>query len=429
MVMFRLHHLLFTIFLLGYVATATTDAIKLGLLNGGSTFFEPVGRGFMSKCQELGIECLVRLENPNYTSSAGYEHCYSKQVVIDEFIAEGVDGIALKPCDEYNIESATSQNIPVVTFDSDFNETDRAAYIGTDQVFLGRTMARLLRQLRPGGGTFVIVGAKEGRDEGFLDEIMKDNHRSDRAHWYPLDVNLTKEYGYEMNGQTYYKQLMAYASYNPTAIITQKQSPMKAKNNWTQFVDLNSHSNITYIGVDGADYQLEYLNSRYVDGLIGQLPYEFGTTSAQRLYELAKAQKMKFENGQTVFPTNLVAYNLIPLELPSLELDHNLIGNLKYIGYTCFGIIAWTSIASIGWTLRNRKDSLVVKAAQPFFLLMIATGVLVMSGSLIPLSFDDNAESLEMSDTRAVAICMSVPWLSFTGFTIVFSALFSKTWR
>jgi hypothetical protein len=34
-----------------------------------------------------------------------------------------------------------------------------------------------------------------------------------------------------------------------------------------------------------------------------------------------------------------------------------------------------------------------------------------------------------MGTARSVGICMSIPWLAFTGFTVTFSALFSKTWR
>jgi gamma-aminobutyric acid type B receptor len=72
---------------------------------------------------------------------------------------------------------------------------------------------------------------------------------------------------------------------------------------------------------------------------------------------------------------------------------------------------------------------MVVRAAQPFFLVMVAGGVLIMSSSLVPLSFDDGGELEPMSTTRSVGICMSVPWVAFTGFTVTFSALFSKTWR
>ena len=52
-----------------------------------------------------------------------------------------------------------------------------------------------------------------------------------------------------------------------------------------------------------------------------------------------------------------------------------------------------------------------------------------MACTLIPISFDDNGKPLEMTLSHAQCICMPVPWLFFTGFTVTFSALFSKTWR
>jgi gamma-aminobutyric acid type B receptor len=124
----------------------------------------------------------------------------------------------------------------------------------------------------------------------------------------------------------------------------------------------------------------------------------------------------------------VVSYNLIPLELPPLDVDENLLGNLKYVGYTFFGIVAFTVLLSVYWTVYHRK-SIVVRAAQPFFLVMVAVGVQLMSSALVPLSFDDGGDPENNTEAFNVGVCMSIPWLAFTGFTITFSALFSKTWR
>jgi gamma-aminobutyric acid type B receptor len=63
------------------------------------------------------------------------------------------------------------------------------------------------------------------------------------------------------------------------------------------------------------------------------------------------------------------------------------------------------------------------------FLIMVALGVLVMASSIIPLSFDDGGVPDSQTERECTLICMSVPWLGFCGFTITFSALFSKTMR
>ena len=83
-----------------------------------------------------------------------------------------------------------------------------------------------------------------------------------------------------------------------------------------------------------------------------------GSVSAQLLYDLLQHGSLPMER----YETNVVSYNLIPLRLPTLNSDENLLGNLIYFGYTCFGIITFSAGAAIAWTLKLRK-AMVVKAA------------------------------------------------------------------
>ena len=404
------------------ITSRTTTAarnLSFGLLNGGSSFFDPIRDSFLEKCVEHGVTCHVRVGTSNPCNK-------SRIALVHEFIQQlSVDGIAMKPCSDAPtnmqelLANATAAGVPVVTFDTDVPDSQRVAYVGTDNVFLGRTMARLLRQLRPAGGTFAILGPKRRRLEGFVQEITKYNQRRNRAHWHPVERN------FSIQGRDYIRQMQQYAVFRPTAMVAMTQSPMRHAN-WTDFVRAHRHLDITYIGVDGADYQLDYLNRRYVDGLVGQLPYEIGSVSFDVLHEAVLQNKPP---AKQVYATNIVSYNLIPLELPALDVDENLLGNLKWVGWCCFGVVAVAALACVVWTVSHRTCA-VVRAAQPFFLIMVATGVLITSSSLVPLSFDDGGVGSEMmGSTRSVGICMATPWLAFCGFTVTFSALFSKTWR
>jgi gamma-aminobutyric acid type B receptor len=114
----------------------------------------------------------------------------------------------------------------------------------------------------------------------------------------------------------------------------------------------------------------------------------------------------------------------MPLTLPELEQDLNLISN----GTLIFGWIlcAITMTASIGWCFwvcLHRNDS-VVKASQPFFLIQICLGTLLMASSIIPMSLQE-----PLSQSGLSHACMSIPWLLTIGYSISFSAIFSKTWR
>jgi len=76
------------------------------------------------------------------------------------------------------------------------------------------------------------------------------------------------------------------------------------------------------------------------------------------------------------------------------------------------------------WAYRKRGTS-VVRASQPLFLILISVGVFVFGASIIPMTVDDGHFSPKACD-RA---CMSVPWLVFLGWSILFSALYAKIRR
>ena len=129
-----------------------------------------------------------------------------------------------------------------------------------------------------------------------------------------------------------------------------------------------------------------------------------------------------------ILGTNLITHIQVPLVLPELVVDHNLIQNLRVIGYILLAVICTTAVVCIAWTISQRSHA-VVKAAQPIFLLLVAWGIIILANTIIPLSMDDNGDTDSISDTKATWICMSVPWLACCGFTTTFSALFSKTLR
>eukprot|EP00977_Amphora_coffeiformis_P026195 scaffold24543_cov195-Amphora_coffeaeformis.AAC.18 len=407
----------------------TSDTLQFGFINGGSTFFDPVVQGWEERCQELKVTCHIRKP---VRGPCGPSHAEMFRELL--FNASGVqgasvDGIVLRPCDDGpNMEplilQATQMGVPVLTFDQDVPNSTRTAYVGTDNEFLGQSIARLLRQLRPEGGTFAVIAPKSGdqgeaRYRGFHQEITRYNDDDDWSHWTSITAPDYTAY----DRAEYYIQMVNIAQLNPTAMIIMQQTPMRHEN-WTLFVEQNRHRNITIIGTDGSDYQLDYLHRRYVDGLVGQLPYEFGTSSAQAIYNLVTLKTLE---GKEFIPTNVVAYSLIPIDLPPVKEDKNTLGKLSVTGYTCFSIVFITASLCAIWTHKNRASA-VVNIAQPFFLLMVAGGVALLACAIVPLSMDDEGKE-EMSPTKRVGICMSIPWFASTGFVVTFSALFSKTWR
>ena len=117
---------------------------------------------------------------------------------------------------------------------------------------MGITMANVLKQLRPEGGTFCIFTAAnksnlEERVRGFVDEITRDNHRQGKASWHPVAGSPKFGVGRDIwRGQD-------MVALNPTALAIMYQSPMRSKN-WTNFVDYNRHRNITIVASDSSPY-------------------------------------------------------------------------------------------------------------------------------------------------------------------------------
>lgn len=93
----------------------------------------------------------------------------------------------------------------------------------------------------------------------------------------------------------------------------------------------------------------------------------------------------------------------------------------------CFAITV--SIVFAVWVVAKR-DTRVVKGSQPGFLFLICIGSAIMTSSIFPLGMDDEWFDKIGEDCPECNIaCGSWPWLLFVGFTVLFSAIFSKLWR
>jgi len=183
-------------------------------------------------------------------------------------------------------------------------------------------------------------------------------------------------------------------------------------------MDKNAH--MTMVASETLPVAIDLMNRGYVDGLVGQLPFEMGVLSVDSLLKIHKGQDIE----ETVYGTSFMEVLLFPLQLPELVVDMNYIGNLAILGYVLFGILVFLSLAFATWTFVN-KDTRVVRASQPRFLGMICGVTLIMASTIIPLTIDDENYNERGTDIA----CMSVPWLMSIGFTTTFAALFSKTWR
>ena len=434
-------------------------------------FFSPVQDGCIDQAQRLSNEGVASVEclfvGPTEEESIGSGAAQAQ--ILSELLfpanasssSRMIDGLAISVQDEDLLAPLLQRareelQLPIITFDSDL-ESDtslRHYYIGTNNTFFGIQLARAMEMLHPSGGTYGIIGGVSPNIQARVDGILWELNHAFNPHqdWMPLPGS---PFDPGDNATLALQQMETWAQASPTVIVSVRGLPMRVVTDpttnqstipWQSFVEeYNADGKIALFCGDAMDHQLALLQANYVTGLVGQLPYDMGIKSIDTLYsmvaypETAKVlgDPVSDEDATTTdfIGTNVVSHVHIPLRLPPITVDHNLIGNLKYVGFTLFGIIVVLGLSCGIWAFIYRNVR-VVRVAQPRFLIMIALGVLIMASSMIPLSMDDGGGTSRhcVDDDmgfgeHCTLICMSVPWCVSIGFTIAFSALYSKTLR
>lgn len=119
-------------------------------------FFDLARDGCKKAEQELDdVECL-------YIGPG--EHTEQEQVqIVQDLITRQVDGIAVAPSNAPAmgkiLKQAEAAGIPVITWDSDVLEQDkavRATYVGTKNYDIGVNLATIVNKIKPDGGTICI---------------------------------------------------------------------------------------------------------------------------------------------------------------------------------------------------------------------------------------------------------------------------------
>jgi len=126
--------------------------------NTNNPFFDQARDGCKKAEKELGgaIECL-------YIGPGEHGGGEEQVQVVNDLIAKKVDGIAVSPSNAAAmgkaLEGAKAAGIPVLTWDSDLLEKDKAlrlAYVGTHNYEIGVNLAKLAQKIKPKGGTICI---------------------------------------------------------------------------------------------------------------------------------------------------------------------------------------------------------------------------------------------------------------------------------
>jgi ribose transport system substrate-binding protein len=224
--------------------------------------------------------------------------------IVDDLLAAGVHGIAISPVDPQNqtgLINDAAQKALVFTQDSDAPDSNRACYVGTDNVAAGRQAGELIKEVLPSGGKILLfVGKLDARNAqeriqgirevltGTTVEIL--DVRTD-------DADIVRAKANAADAIVKYPDVSALVglwAYNGPAIL----SAVK---------DANKMGQIKIVAFDEADETLAGVREGAIYGTVVQQPYEFGYQAIKLMAQVLKGDTSAIPpSRQIIIPTLVV---------------------------------------------------------------------------------------------------------------------------
>ena len=273
--------------------------IKLAFVtNNAADFWTIARRGAEKADAELAdVEVDFRLTPPPEAAE--------QQRIVDDLLTKGVDGIAISPVDPQNqtqLINAAAKQAVVFTQDSDAPQTDRACYIGTDNVAAGRQAGQLIREAIPEGGSIMLFVGKldaqnaQERTRGIRETLAGSNIRI-------IDVRTDDGDGVRAKANAAdtlvrypdIKGLVGLWSYNGPAILNAVREAGKI-------------GRVRIVAFDEADETLAGVKEGAIHATVVQQPFEFGYQSIVRMAQAVRGDRSFIPaSKQIIVPTLVVS--------------------------------------------------------------------------------------------------------------------------
>jgi len=304
------------------------------------------------------------------------------------------------------INVAVDRGVRVITFDSDAPNSKRWAYVGVNNFDYGVKLGEAMKKKQPRGGEYVII-----TDQAPGSKLRVDGIRSALRDSLWVEGK-TPVYVYVEANDTQSFQLFTDLAENSDihGIISTEGWPMDYAPSFREF-SKKFGSKITIVVGGRSSTQQALFEEGVAQELIGPPFGKMGLNISDMC-------------NRTQYVDAPLQYMEIQENYKGIYVDRKNLGNLSALGYVLFSVVSLGSILLMCWTWLNRT-SRPVQASQPFFMIMLCIGSIIMASAMIPMSIDD----LNYSEKSCSIACMSVPWLLSIGFCTIFSALFAKTWR
>ena len=275
---------------------ASKNARLAFVTNNASDFWTIARKGTEKADTEL-TDATVEFKIPSDGTAA------EQKRLIDDLLAKGVEGIAVSPVDPDNqtqLINDTAKRVLVVTQDSDAPKSDRAFYVGTDNVAAGRQAGGLIKEALPQGGKIMIfVGKLDARNaqerlQGIRETLQGSNIvildvRTD-------DTDRVRAKSNVSDTVVRYPDVVGLVglwSYNGPAILNAVK-------------EANKVGQVKIIAFDEEDETLAGVKQGAIYATVVQQPFEFGYQAITLMHQYLKGDKSTIPANKQVFVPTLV---------------------------------------------------------------------------------------------------------------------------
>jgi ribose transport system substrate-binding protein len=261
---------------------------RLAFVTNNASDFWTIARKGVEKADAELADVTAEFKIPSDGTAA------EQKRIVDDLLAKGIDGIAMSPVDPDNqtglINDLSKQTL-VFTQDSDAPNSQRACYVGTDNVAAGRQAGALVKEALPQGGKIMVfVGKLDARNAAERLQGLKEALNGSNVTIIDTRTDDTDRVRAKSNvSDTLVKYpdvagLVGLWSYNGPAIVNAVH-------------DANKKGQVKIIAFDEEDETLAGIKDGSIYGTIVQQPFQFG-------YQAIKLMAAALKGDRSGIPAN-----------------------------------------------------------------------------------------------------------------------------
>ena len=275
-----------------------TKKLKIAVVtNNSSDWWTIAKKGGDDAAKELGnVEFDFRML-PEGTAAA-------QKALVDDLVARGVDGIMISPLDVENQQQMLNDvagKTLLFTLGADAPKSNRAVYVGSDDVSAGKMAGEMVKKALPKGGKIMVFvgrsdaqnaidrlnGLKQGIEGGNIEIIDVRTDEADSAKAKSNAADTLVKYP-DIDG------MVGLWSYNTPAIVNAAK-------------DAGKLGKVKIIGFDEDEQTLQSVKDGNVFATIVQQPYGFTKDAVIRMVLSLRGDKSKIPpDKRAIFPTQVV---------------------------------------------------------------------------------------------------------------------------